>query len=48
MLKQLAAWLSERAFRLHADGFYATLAGRGLVRIHLISRMRRDAVLYEP
>lgn len=48
MLKQLAAWLPERAFRLHADGFYATLAGRGLVRIHLISRMRRDAVLYEP
>ena len=48
MLKQLAAWLPERAFRLHADGFYATLAGRGLVRVHLISRMRRDAVLYEP
>ena len=48
MLQQLAGWLPERAFRLHADGFYATLAGRGLVRIHLISRMRRDAVLYEP
>jgi hypothetical protein len=48
MLRQLAGWLPERAFRLHADGFYATLAGRGLVRIHLISRMRRDAVLYEP
>ncbi len=48
MLHQLASWLPARAFRLHADGFYATLAGRGLVRIHLISRMRRDAVLYEP
>jgi len=48
MLYQLASWLPERAFRLHADGFYATLAGRGLVRTHLISRMRRDAVLYEP
>ncbi len=48
MLRQLAEWLPDRAFRLHADGFYATLAGRGLVRIHLISRMRRDAVLYEP
>ena len=48
MLCQLAAWRPERAFRLHADGFYATLAGRGLVRIPLISRMRRDAVLYEP
>lgn len=48
MLYQLAAWLPQRAFRLHADGFYATLAGRDLVRVHLISRMRRDAVLYEP
>jgi hypothetical protein len=48
MLQPLAGWMPERAFRLHADGFYATLAGRGLVRIHLISRMRRDAVLYEP
>lgn len=48
MLGQLAGWLPERSFRLHADGFYATLAGRGLVRVHLISRMRRDAVLYEP
>lgn len=48
MLGQVAGWLPERAFRLHADGFYATLAGRGLVHVHLISRMRRDAVLYEP
>ena len=48
MLQQLAGWLPERTFRLHADGFYATLAGRGRVRTHLISRMRRDAVLYAP
>jgi hypothetical protein len=48
ILQQLAAWLPERAFRLHADGFYATLAGRSFAHIHLISRMRRDAVLYEP
>lgn len=48
MLQQVAGWLPERTFRLHADGFYATLAGRGLVRVHLISRMRRDADLYEP
>ncbi len=27
MLQQVAAWLPERAFRLHADGFYAPLAG---------------------
>jgi len=48
MLQQVAGWLPDRAFRLHADGFYATLAGHGLVRVHLISRMRRDADLYEP
>lgn len=48
MLKQMTDGLPERAFRLHADGFYATLAGRGRVRTHLISRMRRDAVLYAP
>jgi len=48
MLQQLAGWLPERAFRLHADGFYATLAGRRPVCLHLISRMRRDAELYEP
>jgi hypothetical protein len=38
MLGQLAGWLPERAFRLHADGFYATVAGRGFVRIHVIRR----------
>lgn len=48
MLGQLGDRLPQKAFRLHADGFYATLAGRGLVRIHLISRMRRDAKLHEP
>ena len=48
LLRQLADGLPERTFRLHADGFYATLAGRGLVRTHLISRLRRDAELYAP
>jgi hypothetical protein len=48
MLPPVAGWLPERAFRLHADGFHAPLAGRSLVRIHLISRMRRAANLYEP
>jgi len=48
MLQQVRAWLPERAFRLHADGFYATLAGCERGPIHLISRLRRDAVLYEP
>jgi hypothetical protein len=48
MLGQLGHWLPERAFRLHADGFYATLAGRRPLCVHLISRLRRDARLYEP
>jgi hypothetical protein len=48
MLKQVGTWLPERGFRLHADGFYAPLAGRDMGRVHLISRLRRDAVLYEP
>jgi hypothetical protein len=48
MLQQVGTWLPERAFRLHADGFYATLAGRDMGRVHLVSRLRRDAVLYEP
>jgi DDE superfamily endonuclease len=52
MLQLLAAWLPERTFRLHADGFYAPLAGplgrQDPVRFHLVSRMRRDAVLYQP
>jgi hypothetical protein len=51
MLEQLGQWLPDRTFRLHADGFYASLAGpfnrQDPVRIHLVSRMRRDAVLYE-
>jgi hypothetical protein len=52
MLQLLAVWLPDRTFRLHADGFYAPLAGplgrQEPVRFHLVSRMRRDAVLYQP
>lgn len=52
MLQRLAEWLPDRTFRLHADGFYAPLAGplgrQDPLRFHLVSRMRRDAVLYQP
>jgi len=52
MLEELGQWLPDRTFRLHADGFYASLAGplnrQDPIRIRLVSRMRRDAVLYEP
>ncbi len=48
MMRELAAWLPDRQFHLCADGAYASLAGAGLPRCQLISRMRRDAALYEP
>lgn len=48
MMRELADWLPDRAFHLCADGAYASLAGAGLPRCHLTSRMRRDAALYEP
>jgi hypothetical protein len=48
MLRELAGWLPDRHFHLCADGAYASLAGAGLPRTHVTSRMRRDAALYEP
>lgn len=49
---QVGEWLPDRTFRLHADGFYAPVAGplgrHHPVRFHLVSRMRRDAKLYAP
>ena len=47
MVRQLAGWLPGRSFHLCADGAYAFLAGAGLARTHVASRMRRDAALYE-
>jgi hypothetical protein len=47
MIRELAEWLPERHFHLCADGAYASLAGAGLARTHVTSRMRRDAALYE-
>ena len=48
MMRELADWLPDREFHLCADGAYASLAGAGLPRCQLTSRMRRDAALYEP
>jgi hypothetical protein len=48
MMQELADWLPERHFDLCADGFYAPLAGWGLPRTHLTSRIRRDAALFAP
>jgi hypothetical protein len=48
MLTEIAGWFPERCFHLVADGAYATLAGAGLPRTQITSRMRRDAALFEP
>jgi hypothetical protein len=48
MMAELATWFPERDFELVGDGFFATLAGAGLPRVQLYSRIRRDAALFAP
>jgi hypothetical protein len=47
MIKEVRTWLPERSIRVVGDGFYATLAGKPLPDITIISRLRRDANLYD-
>lgn len=47
LVRRLAERLPDRSFVLCADGAYASLAGHDLPRTTVISRMRRDAALYE-
>jgi hypothetical protein len=47
MVEEVAGWLPNHSFVLHCDGAYASLAGRELPRTHLISRMRKDAALFD-
>jgi len=47
MLTEVASWLPQRRFINHSDGFYASLAGRDIPNTHIISRMRRDANIYD-
>jgi hypothetical protein len=47
MLTEVALWLGERRFLNHSDGFYASLAGKNIPNTHIISRMRRDANIYD-
>ncbi|GAJ00817.1 unnamed protein product, partial [marine sediment metagenome] len=46
MINEVRQWLPERLFRVVGDGFYATLAGKTLNAVTIISRIRRDANLY--
>ncbi len=48
MIAELAGWLPERLFIPCGDDAYATLVGAGLPRTEVVSRMRRDAALFEP
>ena len=47
MVRELAQLLPGTDFVLCADGAYATLASVGLPRCVVVSRMRRDAAIYE-
>jgi hypothetical protein len=47
MLAEVKSWFPQRQFMTSADGFYATVAGCSLLHTHIISRMRRDAALFE-
>lgn len=47
MLTEVALWLPQRRFLCCADGFYASLAGKDIANTHIISRMRRDANIYD-
>jgi hypothetical protein len=47
MINQVVQWFPDRRFRVVGDGFYATLAGKSLEKTTIISRIRRDANLYD-
>jgi hypothetical protein len=47
MIQEVQEWFPERPLRVVADGFFATLAGKSLEKTTVISRMRRDANLYD-
>jgi len=47
MLVETAGWFAQRSFICHCDGFYTALIDRDLPRIHLITRMRKDAIIFD-
>ena len=47
MINEVRQWLPKRVFRVVGDGFYATLAGKALEAVTIISRIKRNANLYE-
>ena len=47
MIEQVHQWLPERLFLLVADGFYATLAGKQMSQTSLVSRIQRNAKIFD-
>ena len=47
MIQEVRSWVGQRAFRVVGDGFYAPLAGKHLPNVTIVSRIRRDANLYD-
>ena len=47
MINEVKQWLPERLFRIVGDGFYATLAGKALDGVAIISRIKRNANIYD-
>ena len=47
MINEIRQWLGERPFLVVGDGFYATLAGKALDGVTIISRIKRNANLYD-
>jgi len=47
MISEVRQWFPKRLFRVVGDGFYATLAGKTMEAVTIISRIRRDANLYD-
>jgi hypothetical protein len=47
MINEVVQWFPQRLFRVVGDGFYASLAGKELLHTTIISRMQRNAEIYD-
>ena len=47
MINEVRQWLPQRSYRVVGDGFYATLAGKDLDGVAIISRIKRNANLFD-
>ena len=47
MINEVIQWFPKRLFRVVGDGFYATLAGKKLLNTTIISRIQRNAEIYD-